>query len=255
MNCLGIFSCIKNRLILKRLVGFFIFFQFMFIQVSNAQSSYQVWLEYKPAYSFPRNYKIGMRASYRTNVEDPRWRTFELRLMPEKKLSKHIDIVASVQFLETLQYEAYSTSEIRLAVGGRWHFLPGRRVTSGVLARVEFRNVYKQEKKDWAYTTRGRIRIFASVPLNQKSMSGNNIWYTTGFVEFFLQNDKDIDERYANRMWFRLGMGYKLNHNLSFELVFNRQDSKNTIGDGYEDLTNENIFLFCMKHKLNKPKK
>ena len=204
----------------------------------------------------PRDYKIGMRASWRTNFDEPRWRTFEIRLMPEKKLGKHVDILASAQFLETLQTHEFTTTEFRLAVGGRWHFLPGRRVSSGVLARVEFRNVYKQGDNRIGPTPPGpRLRIFASVPINEKSMKVDKVLYATGFVEFFYQNDDDIQERYASRYWIRLGMGYKLNHNISFELLYNRQDSKNTIDAEYEDLTKENIFVFSMKHKLNKPKK
>ena len=220
-------------------------------QLIQAQNTEQMWLEYKPTITFPKDYKLAMRGSYRTNFVDPRWRTLELRLMPEKKLNKHVDIVASLSFLETLQYEALSTSEIRPAVGGRWHFLPGRRVESGVLARVEFRNVYKQEAQEWTYTTRPRLRIFASLPLTEKSMSADHVLYATSFVEFFYQDEEDLQERYANRYWIRLGLGYRLNKKIKLELLFNRQDSKNTITTNYDELTKENIFVFSFIHKLN----
>lgn len=220
-------------------------------QLLNAQNTEQMWLEYKPTYGFKKDFKLAMRGSFRTNFVDPRWRTLELRLMPEKKLNKHFDILVSLSFLETLQNESLSTSEIRPAVGARFHFLPGRRVSSGVLARVEFRNVYKKESQEWTYTTRPRLRIFASMPLNEKSMSLDNVLYVTSYFEFFYQNDEDLQERYANRYWIRLGLGYKLNKKIKFELLYNRQDSKNTIDTSYEELTNENIFVFSFIHKLN----
>lgn len=224
---------------------------FLVPQLINAQNTEQMWLEYKPTLAFKKDYKLAMRGSFRTNFVEPRWRTFEVRLMPEKKLTKHFDIVASLSFLETLQYESFSTTEIRPALGARFHFLPGRRVSSGLLARVEFRNIYEQEAKEWTYTTRPRLRIFASIPLNEKSMSLNNVLYATSYFEFFYQNDEDVQERYANRYWIRLGLGYKLNKKIKFELLYNRQDSKNTIDTSYEELTNENIFVFSFVHKLN----
>lgn len=34
-------------------------------------------------------------------------------------------------------------------------------------------------------------------------------------------------------------------------VLYNRQDSKNTITDSYENLTIENIFLFTLRYNLN----
>lgn len=226
-------------------------FVLIFSQVLISQNSEQIWLEYKPSYSFKKNYKLGMRASFRTNLQEPRWRTLELRFMPEKKLSKHFDVLASVDFIETLQYEALSTSEIRPAVGFRWHFLPGRRVSSGVLLRGEFRNVYDQLEEEWSYSTRARLNVFAHMPLNEKSMKPDHVFYATSYIEFFYQTDDDVQERYANRYWIRVGLGYKLNKKLTFELLYNRQDSKNTITATYDDLEIVNIFVCSLKHKLN----
>lgn len=70
----------------------------------------------------------------------------------------------------------------------------------------------------------------------------------TSFIEFFYQTDEDIQERYANRYWIRLGLGYKLNKNLTFELLYNRQDTKNTITTSYDDLEIVNIFVCSLKH-------
>lgn len=226
-------------------------FVLIFSQVLISQNSEQIWLEYKPSYSFKKNYKLGMRASFRTNLQEPRWRTLELRFMPEKKLSKHFDVLTSLSFLETLQYHEFSTFEIRPAIGMRWHFLPERRVSSGVLLKLEFRNVLKQESDDWTYTTRPRLRVFGSMPITEKSMKPGKVLYATSFIEFFYQNEDDIQERYANRYWIRLGLGYKFNKKLQLELLYDRQDTKNTITATYDDLEIVNIFVCSLKHHLN----
>ena len=235
----------------RRLAAGFVFCLLLFPKVSDAQAIDQLWFEYSPSYSFASEYKLGMRGSYRTNLEDPRWRSIEVRLMPEKKLNSHFDLLGSLQFLDTKQYKELTSLEIRPTVGVRWHFLPGKRIASGAMARIEFRNVYKNEAEVWTRTVRPRLRLFASMPLNEQSMSPDRVFYATSFVEFFFQNDDDIQERFSNRLWIRLGLGYKLNKKLKFELLYNRQDSKNTYGDNFEDLTKENIILFAVRHKLN----
>ena len=75
--------------------------------------------------------------------------------------------------------------------------------------------------------------------------------YATSFVEFFYQDEEDLQERYANRYWIRLSLGYKLNKKIKLELLYNRQDSKNTITRNYDELTKENIFVFSYINKLN----
>lgn len=159
-------------------------------RIPHAESTEQIWLEYSPSYSFRDDYKLGMRGSYRTTLEEPHWRTIEIRFMPEKKLNKHFDLLASLQFLDTRQYREITTAEVRPAVGARWHFLPGKRVSSGIMATAEFRNVYHNEGKEWTYTTRARLKVFGSMPLNSKTMSPDRVFYATSFVEFFLQNDE-----------------------------------------------------------------
>ena len=64
-------------------------------------------------------------------------------------------------------------------------------------------------------------------------MKEEHFFYVSSFAEFFYQNDEDLQERYAKRYWFRLGLGYKLNQNFRFEALYNRQDSKNTIDHNF----------------------
>lgn len=42
-------------------------------------------------------------------------------------------------------------------------------------------------------------------------MSPDHVFYATTLVEFFYQNEDDVQERYANRYWIRLGLGCKIN--------------------------------------------
>ncbi len=195
-----------------------------------------------------------MRFSFRDEFAETNWHTWEARFIPVLKLFKGLDVNLGMSFLETTQNVYLTTSEIRLAPGVRYK-LPWERVELGAWARVELRWVYNREPAEWTYTIRPRLRIFSDIPINAKSMKKEDFFYVSSFFEFFYQNDEDLQERYAKRYWFRLGLGYKLNHNFRFEFLYNRQDSKNTINTDFDELTKENIFVIAVRHNLNKPKK
>jgi predicted porin len=86
-------------------------------------------------------------------------------------------------------------------------------------------------------------------------MKEDGFIYATSFVEFFYQDDNNVKERYAQRYWIRLGLGYKLNQNWRFEVLYNRQDSKSTINTSFDELSKQNIFVIAARHQLNKTKK
>ena len=214
----------------------------------------QLWLEYRPTYTFSPKVKVDMRLSFRDEFDDTNWHTWEARFIPALKLSKGFDVNLGLSFLETSQALQLSTTEIRLAPGMRYK-LPWERVELGAWARFELRWVYNKELSDWTYTTRPRLRIFTDIPINAKSMKEDGFIYATSFIEFFYQDDDDVQERYAQRYWFRLGLGYKLNQNWRFEMLYNRQDSKSTINTSFDELSKQNIFVIAVRHQLNKQKK
>lgn len=250
-------NALGNRRIIvsiKRIVLPFILCQILCVHFLLAQEvTNQLWLEYRPSYTFSSKFKVDARFSFRDEFDETNWHTWEARFIPVLKLPKHFDVNLGVSFLETSQYLYLSTSEFRLAPGVRYK-LPWERIDLGAWMRVEFRWVYNREPAEWTYTTRPRLRIFTDIPINAKSMKEENFFYVASFFEFFYQNDEDLQERYAKRYWFRLGLGYKLGHNLRFEALYTRQDSKNTITTDFEDFSNENIFVFAVRHNINRQK-
>ncbi|MGB5393136.1 MAG: DUF2490 domain-containing protein [Lutimonas sp.] len=222
---------------------------FCFNHLNAQKVANQIWLEYRPTYNFNPKFKVDMRFSFRDEFDETNWHTWEARAIPVYKLSKRFDVNFGISFLETTQNIQLSTSEIRFAPGLRYH-VPWERIELGAWARVELRSVYEKQLDEWTYTTRPRLRIFTDIPINAKSMKEENFVYASSFAEFFYQNDEDLQERYAKRYWFRLGLGYKLNQNWRFEFLYNRQDSKNTIDQSLADTSKENIFVFAVRHKI-----
>lgn len=252
-----LFSLLKSTSGLNRKDALLVFFicQVFSMHFLNAQDvTNQLWLEYRPTYTFTSKFKVDARFSFRDEFAETNWHTWEARLIPVLKLPKHFDVNLGVSFLETTQNVFLTTSEIRLAPGVRYK-LPWERIELGAWARIELRWVYNREPAEWTYTTRPRLRIFTNIPINAKSMKEEHFFYISSFFEFFYQNDEDLQERYAKRYWMRLGLGYKINQRFRFEALYNRQDSKNTINTDFEDFTQENIFIFAVRHNINKMKK
>ena len=214
-----------------------------------AQSTNQVWTEYAPTVAFNKGWKLVLGTSYRTNLEEPRWKTIDLLASPEKKLSKHLDLLGEVQYLETAQYEAVKSSEVRLTLGARLHFTPEHRVQTGLVVEAEQRNILSKATDTWDHTGRGRIKAFTQAPLDQRTMAGDKVLYGLMDFELFLIVDENVQERYANRLRFRSGLGYKFEARYRLELVYMFQESANSIESGYT--SNENVLRIIFKHNLS----
>ena len=234
-----------------RLALVFILVSFFYTPLVQAQTTTnQIWLEYSPTYKFAPKFKIDGRFSFRDEFDETNWHTWEVRVLPVLKLSKGFDVNMALSFLETSQNLSLSTLEFRVAPGVRYK-LPWERVKLGAWARVELRSVYKQQSEVWTYTTRPRLRFFTDIPINAKSMKEDRFFYVSSFVEFFYQNDEDLQERFSNRFWFRFSLGYKLNKKIRFDVSYTRQDSRNTINQQFEDYSKQNIFVLAFRHNIN----
>ena len=238
---------------MKRLAAVIILCQILFFQELNAQKHFQAWVEYVPTISLPKSFSIQFRAAYRTNFEDPRWRTFELRIQPEYKLNSYVAFMVAVDFIRTHQNEQLTTFEIREALVAAFHFTPHKRIQTGITLRGEQRNVQDLETNAWTSSTRLRLLGSVKSPLNKKSMSAEHVLYALFELEAFITPDDEIKERYANKLRVYAGTGYKVNHNFKLELIYMWQESKNTI---HGDVSSaQNIFRFRVVQSFGKKKK
>ncbi len=237
----------------KRLLAVVIFLQIFFVPEMNAQKHYQTWLEYIPTFSLPKSFSLELRGAYRTEFEDPRWHTYELRTQPEYKLNKYIKFLFALDLIRTHQNDHLTTFEVREALGVSFHFTPGKRIQTGMTIKGEQRNVQNLETEEWESSTRLRILGNIKSPLNKKSMTEEHVLYGMAELEFFIGPDEEITERYANKLRVYAGMGYKVIHNLKLELLYMWQESRNTI---HGDVSSgQNIFRFRVLHSFGAKKK
>jgi len=150
-------------------------------------------------------------------------------------------------YLNTKQKEDFNTVEWRPDIGFRMNFLQ-QRMTFRTNTRLELRNVRYVETGGVDRTLRFRSRIELLVPINNPSKRDNKTLYALTDYEVFADIAGDeVDERFSYRNRFRLGLGWRQDQEWRVELIFTRQNSRNTLGQEFE--TSDNIYRIRIKYQ------
>jgi hypothetical protein len=217
----------------------------------QAQTNKQVWTEYMLNYPFANSFNLENAFCYSTLIGTPKWRAYDYAATLEWSVTNHIDLIAATALSYTNQTDSYNTFELRPAVGTRLYFTPNKRIQTRLLLRVEQRNFKNLDTKEWEQQYRPRARAEMIIPINRDSYFVDKLWYAITDVEWLYKTD-DVEERFANRFRWRIGVGYRLNYSLRFEFLYMLQQSKNTLEDDFE--SSDNIFRFRIKQYLRKSK-
>ncbi|MBL7857555.1 MAG: DUF2490 domain-containing protein [Cyclobacteriaceae bacterium] len=225
--------------------------QFLGIHHLSAQTTKQVWAEYMLNYPFANSFNFENALTYSTLAGTPKWRAYDYSGTLEWSVINYVDLIAQMVVSYTNQTDTYNTLELRPIIGTRIYFTPEKRIQTRLLVRLEQRNFKNLETEEWESVFRPRARAEMIVPINKKTYYEDKLWYGITDVEVLFKTD-DVEERFANRFRWRIGVGYRLNYNLRFEFLYMLQESKNAIGDDFE--TSDNIFRFRVKQYLRKSK-
>jgi len=115
--------------------------------------------------------------------------------------------------------------------------------------RLEQRNFKNLDTHEWETTYRPRVRLESLIPINRKSYYENKLWYGIVDAEFLFTTD-DVQERFANRIRVRTGIGYRLNATSRFELIYMLQRSRNGINEDFS--STDNIIRIRYRHFLQR---
>ena len=219
--------------------------------LSKAQtSSTQLWTDFTINKPLQNRFSFDCEISYRTTLNNSdKWHSVNILPRIEKSLGNHWDLLFYVGSINTLQQTGDNSWEIRPGLGVRFHFEPITKLQVRILARVESRNQYTFETSLWSHDWRTRYRLEETYFINGKSFATNHLWYILSDLEFFFTLDKEIQERFSNRMLLRLGLGYKLSDRWRFESIYTYQYSKNTI-DGEFSNEDDNILRLRFRYYI-----
>jgi hypothetical protein len=220
---------------------------------AHAQANEQLWFEYMLNYPFANSWNVELAGTYSTALNTPKWRAFDVQVTPEYALSQHVDLMGALLVSNTFQNKSLNTFEVRPMVGTRLHFTPNKRLLTRLLVRLEQRNLENQETNEWDQSTRGRVRLETIFPFNKPTMfAGDQLVYGLLDAEAFLVLDRDVPERFANRLRIRTGIGYRFSYTFRVEFVYTLQRSRNALEDDFS--TTDHIFRIRLKHYLRKVK-
>jgi len=235
---------------MKNLISFTFLFTLpsFFLQ---AQTNVQIWDEYMLNYPFANSFNLENAFVYSTLMGKPKWRAYDYAATFEWSVTSHIDLIAATGLSYTNQNESNNTFEVRPSLGTRLYFTPNKRIQTRLLLRLEQRNFKNLDTKEWNQQYRPRVRGEVIVPINKNSIYEDKLWYAITDLELLFKTN-DVEERFANRSRWRIGVGYRLTYNLRFEFIYMLQQSKNTIDEEFE--SSDNIFRLRVKQYLRKTK-
>jgi hypothetical protein len=202
----------------------------MNIHLFAQNNSIQLWNDFTVYKPLQNRFSFDCEVSYRTNLgSSNKWHSVNVIPKIEKSLGNHWDLLLYVASINTLQQQYYNTWELRPGLGVRFHFTPAKKLLIRILGRFELRNQYTFETRIWDVNFRTRYRLEEIYFINGESFEKNNLWYLLSDLELFYSIDKELEERYSDRLLLRLGAGYKLSDRWRFETIYTYQFSKNTI--------------------------
>ena len=230
----------------------------IFITDGHAQSepNSQFWWDatyYRP---FAVNYRkiLQVGTQHLVSGGDP-WNKLNIKPSLEWYPIPELDVMSALTYVGTRQNEGVSTIELRPDIGIRINFFQ-QRWTLRTNTRVEYRHIRTVETDEITNTWRFRGRVELIYPLTNPSQRDPKTLY--GLTDFEIYADvvgDDVEERFANRNRFRLGLGWRQDLELRVEFLYTRQNSKNTLEGEFEN--SDNIYRIRVKYqpKRNKAKK
>lgn len=129
----------------------------------------------------------------------------------------------------TRQDNERNTWEWRGQLGIKYTFTPFDRVQTRLNLRQEYRRQGIEGDVFTERSQRTRLRAEVVVPLDVRSYDMDTLWYGLLDAEAFIVLDRDLDERFANRTRWRLGVGRKFNYNWRAEAIFTLQTNRESI--------------------------
>jgi hypothetical protein len=217
------------------------------IHAAIAQRDEQLLLEMQTTYPFKGRYTLENTAAYQTLlVKENKWRSLSTTPTFEMVLIRWLDLVSEVGLAYTQQQENTNTFEVSPMAGVRLYFTQNKKLDTRFLARYQLRNFLDLQTDEWSASNRSRLRGEVYYSINGPNLFTDKLWYAFTDYEEFIVFDQQLEERYANRRRWRVGVGYRLDYRHRFDVGFTLQNARDEINDQFTGT--DNVIQF--KYKL-----
>jgi hypothetical protein len=188
---------------------------------------------------------------YELNIEpklqyfgDPRWWTLDATPILEYYVNPWLTLQGEVKLGYAHQANEVDTYLITPRVGFKLHLFkyardqlkpertPLKRLKFGNLLRLEYKNLYYSDDDPSSHEWRLRSRLEVQFPLNHKHIADDRTLYAATDGEIFIDLSSD-PEVYLSKIRARIGLGYRLDYQWRFEILYIRDWDRDAAGDPF----------------------
>jgi hypothetical protein len=174
---------------------------------------------------------------------EPQWRNLDVTALVEYYPSSWIDLTGEATIGTTRQTDDLRTNEFTLRAGARLYLLKHvrdrldkeqnlpSRILFATLFRVEERNFWYSDGTEPQQEVRFRARLELKAPLNHADLTRDKTFYGLFDIEGFVPISPEVEERFATKYRARVGLGYRFNPRHRIDLLYIRDQVRDTIED------------------------
>jgi hypothetical protein len=189
---------------------------------------------------------------------DPKWRNIDATGLVEYYPNGWIDLTGEMTLGTTLQTDDLRTTELTFRGGVRFHFKkntldrvellrkPLGRLSVATLVRLEHRRFWYSDSSDRQQDSRLRLRIELKVPLNGPDLAEDGTLFLIADTEGYVPLADEVDERFANKLRGRMGLGYRIDAHHRVDLLY----ILDRVQDNIEDDPTSSSQAFDIRYRM-----
>ncbi len=196
-----------------------------------AKTTFQTWSSFNFVKNLPFNAVLSINPEFNRLISgDTPWHAYSIDNTLEYFPDNTWDVFASLLLSYTRQDEGTNSLEIRPYVGVRWNILkPEKRVFLYLQGRYDFRFFHYYNSEPDIYSGRFRIKPEVRISMNRKNNLDDKNLMLRLSGEYFIQIDKEVNERFLSKHLTSVGLLYKHSHAWRYEFRYQIYKNKNTI--------------------------
>ena len=222
----------------------------LLLTLSNAiaqedDTDFQTWLDYKAFYQVSERIQFDGDLGIRGVISGEEWTQLFLRPSFVQRNRNWLQLHGGLGLWYTFEQNTSNAFELR-----PWQ---GIKILWPKPVSFTFHHFFRLEERmeltpAWAFTIRFRYRIGVKTPNLVFRKLPNNPFFVFIGMEFFMNLNEAIEERYVNRNRFTLRLGNHVAKTWRVEVEFIRQGSRRGTEEGFK--TSEYMLRLRIKHDL-----
>ena len=216
---------------------------------SQDEVTQQFWADFNFDYPFAIQYRARMQVGRQELLSggDP-WKSTVFWPSLEYYPIPFFDIIGGFRYSYTDETNEVDTYEYRPVLGFRLNFLQQKLILRN-RTLYEYRSIHYVDSAV-TNSSRLRIRVELVAPFNNPNTRDPKTLYGLTDIEYFIDLDEPVGERFANRWRWRAGLGWRFNIKWRVEFIYALQKSRDTLSDNSE--TTDNIYRIRLKFQLQR---